>query len=59
LNITKSENGIDLLDDSIYILNNKTVPDEEIEITRRVGITKSADLPWRFYIKNNPFVSKK
>jgi len=59
LNITKSENGIDLLDDSIYILNNKSVPDEEIEITKRVGITKSADLPWRFYIKNNPFVSKK
>lgn len=26
--------------------------------TTRIGITKSADLPWRFYIKNHPYVSK-
>jgi DNA-3-methyladenine glycosylase len=24
----------------------------------RVGITKAVDLPWRFYIKDNPFVSR-
>ena len=59
MNITKSENGIDLLGDSVYILNEKNIPDEKIEITKRIGISKSAELPWRFYIKNNPFVSKK
>ncbi len=59
MNITKSENGIDLLGDSVYILNEKIIPDEKIEITKRIGISKSAELPWRFYIKNNPFVSKK
>jgi DNA-3-methyladenine glycosylase len=25
----------------------------------RIGITKATDIPWRFYIKNNPFVSKR
>ena len=24
----------------------------------RMGITKAADVPWRFYLKGNPFVSK-
>ncbi len=59
MNITRSENGIDLLDDSVYILNEKKIPDEEIIIAGRIGIKKSTELPWRFYIKNNPFVSKK
>jgi DNA-3-methyladenine glycosylase len=31
---------------------------ESIIIRPRIGITKAADQPWRFYIKNNPFVSK-
>ncbi len=59
LNITKFENGIDLLDDCIYILSSKKISDSEIVVTERIGITKSVELPWRFHIKDNPFVSKK
>lgn len=59
LNITKEENGIDLLDDSVYILDNTKIPDEDIIISKRIGITKSTELPWRFYIKDNRFVSKR
>ena len=32
---------------------------ENIVQTSRVGITKAIDQPWRFYIKDNPFVSRK
>jgi DNA-3-methyladenine glycosylase len=32
---------------------------EDIAAVPRVGITKAADQPWRFYIKDNPFVSKR
>jgi DNA-3-methyladenine glycosylase len=32
---------------------------QDIVIASRVGITKAADLPWRFYIRGNPFVSKR
>jgi DNA-3-methyladenine glycosylase len=35
------------------------VPESEIIATTRVGITKAPDYPWRFLIKDNPFVSKK
>jgi DNA-3-methyladenine glycosylase len=31
---------------------------QDIVIAPRVGITKAADLPWRFYIRNNKYVSK-
>lgn len=59
LNIDRKENGLDLSGDEIYILNGKNVSEKEIVISKRIGIKKSSELPWRFYIKNNPFVSKK
>jgi DNA-3-methyladenine glycosylase len=31
---------------------------DEIVISTRVGIKNAIDKPWRFYIKNNPFVSR-
>jgi len=34
------------------------IPTKDIIKTTRVGITKDKELPWRFYIKNNPFVSR-
>jgi DNA-3-methyladenine glycosylase len=35
-------------------------PLEQTDIiqTTRVGISKAQDVPWRFYIKGNPYVSK-
>jgi DNA-3-methyladenine glycosylase len=58
-NITRKENGTDLLGDDIYILNGENIPNKNIAITKRIGIKKSSELPWRFYIKNNPYISKK
>jgi DNA-3-methyladenine glycosylase len=58
-NITRKENGTDLLDSKIYILNNKNIPDKDVVVSKRIGIKKSSELLWRFYIKNNPYVSKK
>ncbi len=36
-------------------------PTEKVEIltSARIGIRKAIDNPWRFYIKGNPFVSRK
>ncbi|HEX5447683.1 MAG TPA: DNA-3-methyladenine glycosylase [Candidatus Saccharimonadales bacterium] len=36
----------------------KLVNEKDIAVSPRVGITKAAEQPWRFYIRNNPYVSK-
>ncbi|MCH7972361.1 MAG: DNA-3-methyladenine glycosylase [Bacteroidetes bacterium] len=57
--INKSHYGINLTGNEIYLLENKKIKDKEIVTTTRIGIKKSIDLPWRYYLKDNPHVSKK
>lgn len=57
--ITKEHYGIDLTGDEIFILNNKKVQADEIGVSQRIGIKKSVRLPWRFFIKNNSYISRK
>lgn len=57
--ITRKENGILLIGDTIFILDQPNLKNNQIGISKRIGIKKSVDLPWRYFIKDNPFVSKK
>jgi DNA-3-methyladenine glycosylase len=59
MGINKSHYGADLTDGTIFILDSQKVQNNMIVVTKRVGIKKSIELPWRFYIKDNPYVSKK
>ncbi len=56
--ITKNQNGTNLLMNEIYLLDAPKVPKNKIVQTTRIGIKKSVELPWRFYIKDNPNVSR-
>lgn len=59
LNITRELNGVDLTsEDSPMWIERGKKPAEIVETTR-IGIKLAADYPWRFYIKNNKWVSKK
>jgi DNA-3-methyladenine glycosylase len=51
--------GADLTGDEIFIIDQPVVNNKNIIVSKRIGISKSIDLPWRFYIKNNPWVSGK
>lgn len=59
--ITRELNEADLTYESseIWLEEGIKVPKNKIHTTTRIGIKKAADYPWRFYVKNNPFVSKK
>ena len=57
--IEKKHSGFDLTGDKIFILSSSLKEREKIVSSKRIGITKSAHLPWRFYIKNNPYLSTK
>lgn len=58
MQITRELNEIDLIkSDILWIEKGSTPP--EIITTTRIGITQATDFPWRFYIKDNFWVSKK
>lgn len=62
LGIKKKYSGIMLLDDIIFIYEDKQKPlsETEIGISKRIGVESAgadALLPYRFYIKGNKFVS--
>ncbi len=61
MNITKELDGTDIKNKkgNIWIEDFQSYTSAEIIQTTRVGIKEGIDLPWRFYVKNNKWVSKK
>lgn len=41
------------------IYDAPAIAEKDIGVSSRIGIKNGTDLPWRFYIKGNPFVSRK
>ena len=59
LNIDKTFYGKDVTEEGeIFISYPQRKEKFEIVSTKRIGISKGADLPFRFFIKDNPFVTK-
>jgi len=52
------DNNSSLLTDAIYI-RGPVQTDFDMVTTTRIGLTQGVDLPYRYYINDNPFVSKK
>ncbi len=42
----------------LVIREGEQVPDERVDVTTRIGITKSADWPLRWIVRGNQFVSR-
>jgi DNA-3-methyladenine glycosylase len=59
MSIARAENNINLLESEVLFLSKgKLRKDETVAVTTRIGITRARELPWRFFIADNPFVSK-
>ncbi|MGI8788085.1 MAG: DNA-3-methyladenine glycosylase [Pyrinomonadaceae bacterium] len=62
LDIDKSFNNEDLLGQRVWLETGAEISENEIACGKRVGIDYAeeyAEKPWRFWIKNNSFVSRK
>ena len=58
LAINGEHDGLDLQGSGLFIEVGDPPASPEIAVSGRIGISKSVDLDWRFYIKDNPYVSK-
>ncbi len=58
LGITGELNGFRLYDSPLEITRGETVPDEQVEVTARIGITRAASWPLRWLVRGNPYVSR-
>jgi DNA-3-methyladenine glycosylase len=58
LGITGALSGRSLQRYPLVIRAGEPVPDDQVETTTRIGITKSADWPLRWIVRGNPFVSR-
>ena len=58
LGIDRAHDGLDLDEPPLRILSGQPVPDDQVLVSPRIGITKAADWPLRFFVAGNSFVSK-
>lgn len=56
--IDRRLNGHDLRESPLRLIERKPLPKDQVITTTRVGISRGQDVPWRFYVRDNPWVSK-
>lgn len=66
LGVSPAQNGADLRNPPLFLASHpardRSLPrpkEADIVTTTRIGIVKAADLPLRFYLRGNPFISRK
>ena len=61
MDITRENNEINLTSSTsdLWIEKGLSISVDNIITTTRIGIKQACDYKWRFYIKDNPFVSRK
>jgi DNA-3-methyladenine glycosylase len=58
LGITRKLTGVDMTRGDLVVVERREASLFEIVVTPRIGITKCAELPLRFFIEGNRFVSR-
>ncbi len=58
--ISKELDGVDITesDSELFLITNKNISSKEISTSGRVGISRAKDMPLRFWITDNPYISR-
>lgn len=61
LAIARALDGADLTnaESRLFIAEGKEIAEEDVVTTTRIGITRAADFPWRFYVRSSRWVSRR
>ena len=57
MGITGTMNGTSLRDGPIVLRGGTPISDDDVVITPRLGITRAAEWPLRFFVRDDPYVS--
>ncbi len=55
--ISKKDNGRSIAGD-FALFDAPSAPKKDVGVSPRIGISNGKNLPWRFYINDNPFLSR-
>jgi DNA-3-methyladenine glycosylase len=58
LGIERRHNRANLQKGPLLIREGTPIPDSDVEVTARIGISKAVDWPLRWYVKGNEYVSQ-
>jgi DNA-3-methyladenine glycosylase len=58
MGIDGTMDGTSLRDGPVVIRAGEPVPDDDVVVTPRIGIVKAANWPLRYFVRDDPFVSR-
>jgi DNA-3-methyladenine glycosylase len=56
--LTLEDNGRDFTRGPLGLAAGSPLPDREVTVSRRIGISRAVDLPYRFAVLGSPSVSR-
>jgi DNA-3-methyladenine glycosylase len=57
LGLDGAASGLSLARPPVLIRAGLDVPDADVRVSPRIGLTRAAELPHRYYVRDNPYVS--